>query len=88
MIIFVLYNNLFNFPGPVNLSSEPERSLGLTSRNWIIKLTIKARRGGKRNFLSFHICDRTAEDEQVEKKRIKIRPCIPKILRPKSEVYL
>ena len=39
--------------------------------------------GGKRQFFSFHICDRAAEDEQVEKKRIKIRPCIPEILRSK-----
>ena len=40
--------------------------------------------GGKRHFFSFYICDRTAEDEQVEKKkRIKIRPCIPEILHAK-----
>ena len=39
--------------------------------------------GGKRHFFSFYICDRAAEDEQVEKKRIKIRPCIPEILHAK-----
>ena len=40
--------------------------------------------GGKRNFFSFYIlCDRAAEDEQVEKNRIKIRPCIPEILHAK-----
>ena len=46
---------------------------------------IKARGGGggKRHFFSFYICDRAAEDEQVEKKRIKIRPCIPEILHAK-----
>ena len=39
--------------------------------------------GGKRHFFSFYICDRAAEDEQVEKNRIKIRPCIPEILHAK-----
>ena len=39
--------------------------------------------GGKRNFFSFYICDRAAKDEQVEKNRIKIRPCIPEILHAK-----
>ena len=39
--------------------------------------------GGKRHFFSFYICDRAAEDEQVEKNRIKIRPCIPEILHNK-----
>ena len=34
---------------------------------------LKARGGGKRHFFSFYICDRAAEDEQVEKNRIKIR---------------
>ena len=45
--------------------------------------TLKARGGGKRHFFSFYICDRAAEDEQVEKNRIKIRPCIPEILHAK-----
>ena len=44
---------------------------------------VKARGGGKCHFFSFYICDRAAEDEQVEKKRIKIRPCIPQILHAK-----
>ena len=44
---------------------------------------IKARGGGKRHFFSFYICDRAAENEQVEKNRIKIRPCIPEILHAK-----
>ena len=39
--------------------------------------------GGKRHFFSFYICDRAADDEQVEKNRIKIRPCIPEILHAK-----
>ena len=39
--------------------------------------------GGKRHFFSFYLCDRAAEDEQVEKNRIKIRPCIPEILHAK-----
>ena len=39
--------------------------------------------GGKRHFFSFYICDRAAEDEQVEKNRIKIRQCIPEILHAK-----
>ena len=39
--------------------------------------------GGKRHFFSFYICDRAAENEQVEKNRIKIRPCIPEILHAK-----
>ena len=30
--------------------------------------SIKARGGGKPPFFSFYICDRAAEDEQVEKK--------------------
>ena len=45
--------------------------------------TVKARGGGKRHFFSFYICDRAAEDEQVEKNRIKIRQCIPEILHAK-----
>ena len=36
--------------------------------------------GGKHHLFSFHICDRAAEDKQVEKNRIKIRLCIPEIL--------
>ena len=44
---------------------------------------LKARGGGKRHFFSFYICDRAADDEQVEKNRIKIRPCIPEILHAK-----
>ena len=39
--------------------------------------------GGKRHFFSFYICDRAAENEQVEKNRIKIRPFIPEILHAK-----
>ena len=39
--------------------------------------------GVKRHFFSFYICDRAAEDEQVEKNRIKIRQCIPEILHAK-----
>ena len=52
---------------------------------WGLGHVIKARGGGggKRHFFSFYICDRAAEDEQVEKKRIKIRPCIPEILHAK-----
>ena len=48
----------------VNLSLRPEGGGG----------------GGKHHFFSFHICDRAAEDKQVEKNRIKIRLCIPEIL--------
>ena len=44
---------------------------------------LKARGGGKRHFFSFYICDRAAEDKQVEKNRIKIRQCIPEILHAK-----
>ena len=39
--------------------------------------------GGIHNFFSFHKCDRAAEEEQVEKNRIKIRLCIPEILHAK-----
>ena len=47
-------------------------------------IDVKARGGGgKRHFFSFYICDRAAEDEQVEKNRIKIRQCIPEILHAK-----
>ena len=46
---------------------------------------IKARVGseGEHHFFDFHICERAVEDKQVEKKRIRIRLCIPEILRSK-----
>ena len=47
------------------------------------RLTPKGGGGGKHHFFSFHICDRAAEDKQIEKKRIKIRLCIPEILHVK-----
>ena len=44
--------------------------------------------GGKRHFFSFHICDRAAEDEQVEKNRSKSDHAFLRYCAPKSEVYL
>ena len=44
----------------------------------------KARRGGVlNNVFQFHIHDGAAEDKQVGKNRIKIRPFVPEISRAK-----
>ena len=57
-----------------------------------IELTIALRPegggGGKRHFFSFHICDRAAEDEQVEKIGSKSDHAFLRYCVPKSEVYL
>ena len=61
------------------------KSLKSENPIFVLWCDLKARGGGggKRHFFSFYICDRAAEDEQVEKNRIKIRQCIPEILHAK-----
>ena len=44
--------------------------------------------GGKHLFLSFHICDRAAEDKQVEKNGSKSDCAFLRYCMSKSEVYL
>ena len=44
--------------------------------------------GGKHNFFSFHICDRAAEDKQVEKNGSKSDCAFLRYCMSKSEVYL
>ena len=44
--------------------------------------------GGKRHFFSFPICDRAAEDEQVEKPGSNSDHAFLRYCAPKSEVYL
>ena len=44
--------------------------------------------GGKHHFFSFHICDRAAEDKQVEKNGSKSDCAFLRYCMSKSEVYL
>ena len=79
--IIVLLQNLYQYM-PLG-GGKSFLVLTQKGRNMTYVLLKKKKKKKKKKKMTVTICDRAAEDEQVEKNRIKIRPCIPEILHAK-----